>query len=378
MNGKERIYAAIEGRKTDSCPVGAPYLMLSNADHWEELTRLPVCKYFEWSVTSDLKWHGEMYKTFYETLPFDIVQPIFGVSQSYRNDVEVVIKEEAAFFHYKKDDRYYKLPDNIHNSGSGGGENETRYIYTKQDVRDRIRKTKAENMVSEGYNAYLDEILKLYGNTRFVVSGGVVNTFYSNVYHVGMTEFYEMLISEPELIKYMSNHILEQNIENIRMFALSGGDAVYIDDATATSDMISPKMYEEFSLPYLIPQIEEIHRQGMKAILIYFGGVADRAEMIASAGADILMMECSMKGYINDYSDISKKIGKNICLAGNLNPYTDVEISAETALESRISNMADAGKDHGRYFTSTGSPLTPNTTVERIQKYIDIAHKITM
>jgi len=352
--------------------------MLSNADHWEQLTGFPVYKYFEWAVTSDLKWHGEIYKTFYETLPFDIVQPIYGVSQAYRNDIEVVMKKGTAFYHHKKDDRYYKLPDNIHNSGSGGGENETRYVYTKQDVCGRIKKVKAEDIVSEGYNAYLDEILKLYGNTRFVVSGGVVNTFYSNVYHVGMTEFYEMLITEPELIKYMSGYILEQNIEQIRALAMSGGDAVYIDDATATSDMVSPKMYEEFSLPYLIPQVEEIHKHGMKAILIYFGGISDRAEMIAPAGEDILMMECSMKGYINDYSDISKKIGKNICLAGNLNPYADVEISEETTLESLILNMAEAGKKHGRYFTSTGSPLTPNTTMERMQKYIDISHKITI
>ena len=214
----------------------------------------------------------------------------------------------------------------------------------------------------------------MYGDTHFILTGNVVNTFYSNVFHVGMTNLYAMLLEEPELIKYISELILEQNIEHIRAIAAVGGDAIYIDDATATSDMISPQMYEEFSLPYLIPQVKEIQKLGHKAILIYFGGIADRVDMIKSTGADVLMMECSMKGYINDYSDIAAKLGGSMCLAGNLNPYDDIEITTDEELEIKIREMVSKGLAYGRYFTSTGSPLTPNTSVKRMQKYIDLAH----
>ena len=43
-----------------------------------------------------------------------------------------------------------------------------------------------------------------------------------------------MLIEAPELIDYLSRKLLEDNIEIIRSLAASGGDAIYIDDATAT------------------------------------------------------------------------------------------------------------------------------------------------
>jgi len=189
-------------------------------------------------------------------------------------------------------------------------------------------------------------------------------------------EFYAMLHDEPKLVKYISELVLEQNIEYIRAVGKSGSDAMFIDDATATSDMISVRMYEEFSLPYMIEQVKEIKRQGMKAFVIYFGGISDRVEQIASTGADVLMMETSMKGYVNDYTSIARRLGGQICLAGNLDPYGDIELLSDEGLEARMTVMAKAGREYGRYFTCTGSPLTPKTPLKRIQKYIDIGHRL--
>jgi len=376
MTPKERMYAVIEGEKPDVWPVATPYTMLSNADHWVELTGLPVYKYYEWQRTADMDWHRQIYKIMYERQAFDAVEPDYGppYAQRQKKEVEIVRRGGKAYFHFKKGDKYEPVPDNIHNAASGGGENETRHIYSKSDARERLKVTKAEHMLADGCNCSLDELIGLYGDTRFVINGGVVNTFYSNAYHVGMTNLYAMLCEEPELIKYISELTLEQNIERIRAYAAAGGDAIFIDDATATNDMISRRMYEEFSFPYLPPQIKEIQRLGKKAILTYFGGIADRADVIADAGADVLIMECSMKSYVNDYAEIAPKL-KGMCLAGNLNPYDDIEITSDGELARRVEIMSDAGRRHGKYYTSTGSPITPNTTLERIQRYIALAHR---
>ncbi|MCL2708232.1 MAG: uroporphyrinogen decarboxylase family protein [Defluviitaleaceae bacterium] len=368
------MIAAIEGSSPDVWPVAAPYQTLSNADHWEELTGLPVWKYYEWLITRNDGWHAEINGLINEALPFDIVQPAFPCLDDYSKNTEIALRDGKAYYRDKRSGDFSPVPDEIHNAGSGGGENETRYVYTFADARARIRATKAERLVSNGFNRFLDITLGQFGSERFIVSGGVVSPFYSNAYHVGMTNMYAMLHDEPQLIKYISNLVLEQNIELIRAYAAASGDAIFVDDATATSDMISPAMYEEFALPYLREQVSEIKRQGFKAIALYFGGISDRAELIASSGADALMMECSMKSYVNDYADIASKLGKNICLAGNLNPYADVEISTSEELREKITAIVKAGAAHGRYFTSTGSPLTPNTSVRRMREYIDAAH----
>ena len=377
MTPKERTYAVIEGRQPDCFPVTSPYPVLSNADHWTELTGLPVWKFYEWCITPDLDWHGSVYKDFYEKLPYDMIQPWFGVSREHRENTEIILKDGKAFYHDKKEDSYQKVPETIHESGSGGGENEARLVYDKKDAREHIKIIKAERMIEDGSYDFTKVMIRQYGDSRFIISGNVVNTFYSNVYYVGMTEFYAMLHEEPELIKYMSELILEKNIECIRASAAAGGDVIYIDDATATCDMISPQMYKEFSLPYLTKQVKEIQRLGKKAMLVYFGGIADRLDMIASAGADILFMEASMKGYVNDLGDVMRKFGDKMCVAGNLNPYDDVEITSDGELSERIAGQLSIGRKYGgRFITSTGSPMTPKTSVERLRKFIDLGHSL--
>ena len=377
MSSKERMYAVIEGRQPDCFPVAPPYVILSNADHWSELTGLPVWKFYEWRCTTNLDWHSEIYRTLYDRLPYDMVQPWFTIGRQERENTEIIMKDQIPYFHYKREDRYERVPDSIHEAGSGGGENETRYVFDQKDARERICIVKAERLTEDGFLDFTKSLVRVYGDSRFVISGGIVNTFYSNVYYVGMMNFYSMLYDEPELIKYMSERLLEKNIEVIRAMAAAGGDVIYIDDATATSDMVSPQMYEEFSLPYMIREVNEIHRLGKKAMIVYFGGIADRLDLIASIGADILVMEASMKGYQNDLDTVMRKVGGKMCVAGNLNPYGDVEITTDSELEDRMAAQASIARTNGgRFFCATGSPLTPNTTVGRLRKFIDLGHML--
>ncbi len=377
MTAKEIMYSAIEGGKLERFPVMAPYMMLSNADHWVELTGLPVWKFYEWCIEKDPEKHAQMYRVFFETLPFDAVQPWpIHFSREFRENVSIVNKDGVPLYYNKKEDKYWKVPDTIHESGSGGGENETRTIFSIADVKEKIKVDKAEHLIENGCNDFVEALHSIYGESRFLINAGIVNTFYSNVYYVGMTEFYAMLIEEPELVKYMSERLLEKNIEAIRAFAAVDGDAIYIDDATATCDMVSPKTYEEFSLPYLTQQVKEIKRLGKKAILVYFGGISDRVEQIASTGADILMMEASMKSFENEYESIARQLAGRMCLTGNLNPYDDLEIVSDHELYARVKKQVESGRKYGRYITSTGSPLTPGTSVQRLQRFIDIAHTV--
>lgn len=372
MNSREWVTAAIEGRKLEHYPVIAPYVMLSNADHWVEVTGEPVWKFYEWTL-SDPQTHARGYKQFFDAMPFDHFQPWYAPSRADRENIKIVFRDGKPFYYDRRTDNLTPVPETIHESGSGGGENETRAVFSSADVKEKIKVESADALVARGMNDYLEAAMP-YFRDKFIVNCGVVNTFYSCVYYVGMTNFFCMLKEEPKLIHEMSKRILEKNIETIRAAAMAGGDAIYIDDATATNDMISLKMYEEFSLPYLKEQVKEIKRLGKKAILVYFGGIADRVEQIVSTGADLLIMEASMKGFVNDHAEISRQINGRCCLAGNLNPYTDVQLKSDAELERAVKAQAEAGRLTGKYITSTGSPLTPGSSVSRIAKFIEMGH----
>lgn len=371
VTSKELTYAAIEGRTVIHFPAAAPYQMLTIADHWTELTGLPVWEYYRW-IISEPDEHAKLYRLFDKKLPFDVWQLGYEPSRQYRNNTEVVFKDGIGYYLNKNDDTYSRLNENIHHSNAPLADERT--VFDRRDAREKVIIEKAETAIENGCNEYIEKIISVLGYKRFIMSGGVINPLYCCSWYVGLNNLFLLLYDEPGLIGYLCERIQEQNIETIRRLAAAGGDAIYINDAYATSDMIPLKFYEKFCLPYTEQSVKEIRNQGKKAILMYFGGVADRVEQIVSTGADALIMEASMKNFVNDFETIAKQINGRICIFGNLDPYVDIELASDEILYYVVKRQVELGRKAGRFVASTGSPLTPNTHVSRIRKYIDLAH----
>ena len=121
--------------------------------------------------------------------------------------------------------------------------------------------------------------------------------------------------------------------------------------------------------------VSEIHRFNHKAILIYFGGVMDRLDLIAATGADGLSCETSMKGYTNDMNKIAESIGDKITLFGNIDPIGILQNGTDEELEKEINLQAEAGRKARGFIMCTGSPVTPDTDISRVQKFIDYSKK---
>jgi uroporphyrinogen-III decarboxylase len=64
-------------------------------------------------------------------------------------------------------------------------------------------------------------------------------------------------------------------------------------------------------------------------------------------------------------------------LFGNLNPLDDVELKTDAELAKAMAKQIAVGKKSRRFVISTGSPLTPRTTLARMQKYIEFGHKMS-
>lgn len=371
---RELFARALAGAPLAHYPVMTPYVMLSNADHWVEVTGEPVWRYYELKLQGP-EAHLPYLDRFIEAMPFDLVQPLDTFDAETRRSVRIVHRDGRAFFLDKRDDSLRPVPEVIHEAGSGGGEVEVQTVFTKADVRAKYPSVSAQQLIDGGINEYNDALVGRYGKTYATHPSCIINTLYACSWSVGMTNLFAMLIEEPELIHYLSEHILARNMETIRAIAQSGVDFIYLDDACATSDMISRRAYEEFSFPYMKHQVEEIHRLKKKCMVIYFGGIEDRADLINELGADLIVMESAMKGYLNRYDKIAPSVTTG-ALAGNLNPYEDLERATDLQLRERLNHAIECGRRFGRYVTSTGSPITPNTPVKRIQDYICWAHSL--
>jgi uroporphyrinogen decarboxylase len=254
--------------------------------------------------------------------------------------------------------------------------NETQTVFDPDDVR-RIEVVKAETMLEreDRDGSHLRAAIREFGATHCIAHQSTAGVFWGCQMYLGQTNTLRMLMEDPDLIRCLSDRLLEMSIESVRFLSEVGLDLFYIDDAMGTSDMISPALYEQFSLPYLQAITAEIHRLGRKAVVIYFGGVSDRLELIASSGADGLLVETSMKNYTNDIVQIAERIGDRISLFGNIDPIGVLEQGTDEELEAEIQRQALAARKTRGFIMSTGSPITPLTPLARVQQYIRLAQQ---
>jgi len=374
MNEKERLHATLEGKPVDRLPVTVLYNMLYHNDHFNELTGQPPWQWAQW-LYSEPEEHLRLFSAIHEKAPFEILQPHTAPPREERQNSRFIEKYGQHFRYNVKFDMYTPL-----NTLSGHANdyiaNEEQYIVDIKDINDYIEITPAEELIAQGLNDYAEAIVKAYGKDHFILTGGVIGTIYSCGAYVGQTNTFILMRENPSLIDYLCVKITEKNIEQIRRIAAVGGDAIYIDDATATNDMISVHDYETFSLPYMKTMVNEIHRLGHKAILLYYGGIADRLEQIASIGADGLSMETSMKNYVNDVEAIVKKIGDRVTVFGNIDPYGVLEKGSDEELETEMRRQAQAGRQGRGFVMCTGSPITVNTPLSRVQLFLELGKKV--
>jgi hypothetical protein len=368
------MLASFNRQPVDHFPVTAPYLMLLQSDHWTQITGQPSYTYYEWCLQQP-EQHIQEYPRFERLLPFDIAQPNYW-SSTRADRLHQRIVPGAGGDYFRVDDRdgsRRKLVLNLHEKDESA--EWERVVFTEKDAAERIGILPAAEILARGDFDYTAAYAKAYGAERFV-AGTVVSSFYGSSWFVGLKNRFTLIVDEPGLLHAVIERLTAQNIETIRAMKQAGCDMVFIDDATATKDMISRKMYDEFCLPYLRRQVDAAHELGLKAVLIYFGGIADRVENIVSTGADGLLMETSMKGFVNDLESIAAQVNDRLLLFGNLNPYEDVELASDDELAARLAAQIAIGKKYGRFVVSAGSPLTPNTSLARMQKFIQLAQEL--
>lgn len=377
MTSRERVHAALEGRAVDRAPVTSLYHQLYRHDHFAELTGLSQWRLHEWLGASP-EHYLELFSRMQELTPFELLQPDGAPPRAMREQVEYVARDGHGWRHDRRTGEWHQL-DVPTTSGHASDyrTNETRRVHDLADVREQVQVTPAETLIASGVNDTLEAVISRFGATEFIITGGVVGTFYRCTEYVGLTNLLALIIEQPRLIEALSQRLLEQNLETIRCYAAAGGDAIYLDDACTTCDMISVAHYERFSLPFMREMVQEIHRHGLKAIVIYFGGIADRLEQIASLGADALACECSMKSYVNDLGAIAAQIGDRVTLCGNLDPVGILQNGSEAQLAAEIRRQSAAGARARGFILSPSSPITPATPLARVQQFINLGKSQT-
>ena len=371
MNQKQRAHATLEGKPVDRFPVTALYNQLYRLDHFQELTGLPQWRMHPWLHSSPDQYLA-LFRVMHDQAPFELLQPDPAPSRREREESEFVEADGRLLRRDRRSGAVALVPAPRSGHAFDDRANETQYVFDRRDVREQVRITPAGRLIALGVNDFIEAVVAGFGREHFILSGGVAGSLFMCSLYVGLTNLFAMLVERPDLIDYLCRKVLEQNIETIRQLAAAGGDGIYVDDAFAGCDMISVRHYERFCLPYTQAMVCEIHRLGHKAIVIYYGGVADRLDAIASTGADGVQMETSMKGYVNDIKAAARQIGQGVTLFGNLHPIRILQDATDRELAAEMQRQAVAGRAGRGFIMATGSPITPATPLSRVRRFLEL------
>jgi uroporphyrinogen-III decarboxylase len=184
-----------------------------------------------------------------------------------------------------------------------------------------------------------------------------------------------LLAENPQLASYAAERISAETIQLIRQIAALGVKAAWIEECL--TDQISPALYRRINIPLLRRCVEEIKAHGMLSIYYYCGNPNDRFEDILDSGADALHLEESKKGFQINIEDIAERVKGRCVLFGNLDTIGVLQNGSEETLRFEINRQLNAGrKCGGRFIMSTGSPIPPETPVERVRLYTDLAREL--
>ncbi|NIQ99328.1 MAG: hypothetical protein GTN78_03895, partial [Gemmatimonadales bacterium] len=144
---------------------------------------------------------------------------------------------------------------------------------------------------------------------------------------------------------------------------------IFVEECMASADIISPSMYREFCLPYARQTLQFYEDMGFRTVLYVSGNLMPLLEDLRELPFTALAFEEDRKGYGIDLARVREMLPDKI-LFGNVDAAWLQEASDEEVLVEARRQVSIAGAD-GRFILSTGSPLTPGTSLERVKLFCE-------
>lgn len=178
------------------------------------------------------------------------------------------------------------------------------------------------------------------------------------------------LITDPRLVQ----DLMKLTAEASTRFGLAkvehGADVIVVADPTASSTMISPEMFNQFPFPHIRGILSSIERVGAIPSLHICGNTTPILDKMAASGAKILELDSMV-----DLAMAKNKVGKRVCLLGNINPTrtllggkpSDVEAEAREAIEKAASG--------GGFILSSGCEVPLDAPIENVKAMVRGAYR---
>ena len=168
--------------------------------------------------------------------------------------------------------------------------------------------------------------------------------------------FLKELRKDPQNAHYVLNYVSDFLSQYARLMIDNGVNVFSIGDPTATGEILGPKVFAEYAVPYLNKVIDSIHDSGGQVIVHICGEMKSVRHLIPNLRGDAISTDAmvNLRSLKNDYPELT--------VMGNLSTYL-----LETGTVDRVVEQTARLVHEGIDIISPACGLSTSTSLEKIQ-----------
>ncbi|MHA1278157.1 MAG: uroporphyrinogen decarboxylase family protein [Candidatus Helarchaeota archaeon] len=181
---------------------------------------------------------------------------------------------------------------------------------------------------------------------------------------LGLTQFMITLMRDKlNILEDLLNYTYEATIAFGKAKIAAGADMITIADPSGSTDMVSPKLFEQHSFPLLKKAITTLKKDGVKVGLHICGQTKPILSKMAETGADYLELDSKV-----DLPAAQRNLNGKICLMGNI---STSDLTMKTPHEiKQLCNTLLTNMGLG-FILSSGCEIAYSTPLENIQAMVE-------
>lgn len=182
-----------------------------------------------------------------------------------------------------------------------------------------------------------------------------------------------MAMDQADFLHEAMQSIVEKTIRVTELWHGTPADMVETGGGAGSSTVISPKMFEEFCLPYDQQQHAALRDAGVKIVYHLCGGVMQMLDLVTQNGADGLetMTPRSMGGDC-DLAEASRRVGDKLFFIGGFDQNAGFEHGTPQVARQQVFDCFNATKDHAGYIIAPSDHFFHGDP-QNIQAFVDAA-----
>lgn len=208
-----------------------------------------------------------------------------------------------------------------------------------------------------------DAFKKLVAQDKYAVGAWLLGPFTLGGQVFELDVLLKGIKKEKDKVEAFMERMTDVVIKVAKQYQALGADYMTIREMGSGTDLLSPRMWKTLIQPYLQKIFNELESP---KILHICGGTDLIVEMMNDCGADALSFDQK-----NNLEETRKKIGNDVILLGNFDPYGTFCSMEASEVEPVIKGCIDAGVDA----VWPGCDLWPEVKPENVKVWVDVSRE---